>query len=328
MNKRDIGILLGGTVAGMSLTMVGAAYTVIKENFMRRKPYVPKPGQIESVDEMHADYLRRKGIAAIKAQKVEKVGIVSRDGLSLNGHYVHNTEAKRTPGEPVNVVLLSHGYGGSGYKDLSIFAEFYVKQGYDILVIDQRAHGNSEGRYITFGDHESDDVAGWVDKIIEIAGDNCRILLHGWSMGAATVYLAAAKGLPKQVKGLIYDCGYSTAEAQMFHIAKKSMGLPDPLLWYMLQFIKPVAFFFCGFSINSASPILASRNMTLPILFVHGAKDSVVPVKMGRRLYHATIRTDYRRMLIVPDADHTYSYVYDKTGYENAIKSLMKYCMA
>ena len=326
MKKRDVAMLVGGTITGMSVAMTGAAAWVIRQNFTRRKPKAEKPGQIESMDAMHMDYLRRRSIGRIQKQAAEELEIESVDGLLLHAHYIHNLEVERAEGEPVNVVLLCHGYGGTGYRDLVIFADYYISQGFDLLIIDQRTHGRSEGSFITFGAREQDDVALWVDRIIQIAGDDCRILLHGWSMGAATVYLAVVNGLPSNVKGLIYDCGYAVAEAQMLYTAHEYTKLPKSVLWYVMQFAKPLCKLVCGFDMAEAAPFFAADEMMLPIFFVHGTEDSCVPFWMGRSLYRSTIHAPYRKMLTVPGADHTYSYARDKKGYEQGISSLIRYC--
>ncbi len=327
MKKRDIGILIGGTTLGMSTVLAGGALHLVNKKFRRQKPKEPKPGSIECVNKMHADYLQRKSFARIKAQDTEGIDITSRDGLLLHASYVHNLEAQREENDPVDVVIFSHGYGGSGYKDLAMFADYYINKGFDLLIIDQRTHGRSEGEFITFGAREYMDISDWTNKVVDIAGNDCRILLHGWSMGAVSIYLAAAHGIAPQVKGLIFDCGYAIAEAQMFRTAKDYSMVPPCVLWYTLQYLKPLCRLICGFDLKDAAPLFVARDMTLPILFVHGAKDELIPLSSGRRLYEATNRTHYRKMLIVPDAGHTYSYVCDKPGYEAAIDDLIEYAM-
>jgi len=326
MKKKDEALLIGGTLTGMALVANALAIGYIKENFVRKIKKI-KPGKIESVDEMHIDYLRRKSLAWIKEQRVEDIEITSKDGLTLCGQYIINGDVDRTEDEPVNIVLLSHGYGGTGYKDMLIFADFYRKQGYDIMLIDQRAHGKSEGTAISFGALEKDDCTRWVKKVIERHDGNCRILMHGWSMGAAIIYLAAAGGLPPQVRGLVYDCGYSVAEAEFLHVSQNMVPLPKVLLWYIIQFMKPWCRILCGFDMKDSSPLFVAHNMKLPVFFVHGTTDSCVPVWMGRRMYKATDRTTYRDLLLVENADHTYSYIHDKDGYEAGVLKLMDKCM-
>ena len=326
MRKRDVVGLLGGTATGMSVVLTGLAAVAIQENFTKRCPRAAKPGTIESVDEMHIDYLRRRALEWVKTQEKEDLEIKSKDGLTLRGQYIHNIDAGRAADEPKKVVLLSHGYGGTGIKDLMIFVDFYRKQGFDICVIDQRAHGLSDGAVITFGAKEQGDLIRWVRTIVGIAGDDCKILLHGWSMGAAICYLAAAEGLPPQVKGLVYDCGYSVAEAQFLHSAKKMTHLAKPLLWYIIQAMKPLLKLFINYDMKDSAPLFVAKDMKLPIFFVHGAADEIVPLWMGRKLYEATNRASYRDMLIVPEANHTYSYLHDRKGYEAGILKLLENC--
>lgn len=325
MKKKDTALLVGGTLTGMCVVLNVLALECIRKNFVRKSPKV-YPGKIESVDEMHMDYLRRKNIAFIKNRRIENLEIKSRDGLVLFGQYIYSNSSQNE-NEPTNIVILSHGYGGNGYKDMVIFTEFYSKMGYDVLLIDQRAHGKSEGTAITFGAHESDDIILWARTMVEKHAGNCKMLIHGWSMGAAGAYLAAAKGLPTQVKGIVYDCGYSVAEAQFMHFAKRTIPLPNTLIWYVLQFMKPWCKILCDFNMKDSSPLFVSRSMRLPIFFVHGAEDSCVPMWMGRRLYEATDRTAYRDMLIVPETEHTYCYIHAKDAYEDGILKLIEKCM-
>lgn len=326
MKRKDTALLVGGTLTGMGVVMNVLALGFIKENFTRRAPKI-KPGKIESIDEMHIDYLRRKNSKWLKMQKKDSIVIRSHDGLKLKGEYFHNSETDREKDEPVDIVLFIHGYGGTGYKDMLIFTDYYRKKGYDMMLIDQRSHGKSEGSAITFGALEKEDISRWVNYLVKKFNGNCRIILHGWSMGAATAYLAAANGLPKQVKGIVYDCGYSVAETQFLHVAKQIAILPTAMLWYIIQFMKPWCKFLCGFSMSDSSPLLVSHKMHLPIFFVHGDKDSCVPVSMGKIMYEATYESAYRDLLIVPDADHTYSYIHGKSEYELGLDKLLNACM-
>lgn len=328
MKKEETAKLIGGTLTGMGIVLNVLALGAIKENFFRHCPKAAKPGKIDSVDEMHMDYLRRKSLSWMNSQEKEDLEIRSQDGLLLKGEYIHNGDAVRGEDEPVKLVVFSHGYMGTGLKDLSIFADFYRKQGFDVMLIDQRSHGDSEGDFITFGAKEKDDMTRWIRLAIDKAGANCQIILHGWSMGAAVVYLAAAQGLPPQVKGLVYDCGYSVAEAEFLHTAKQIFPLPKALLWYVLQMMKPWCKLVFGFDMKDASPLFVAKDMKLPVFFVHGGVDSCVPLWMGRRLYETTDRTAYRDMLIVSEADHTFSYIRDKNGYEAGLKKLLKNCIA
>ena len=71
-----------------------------------------------------------------------------------------------------------------------------------MLLIDERAHGESEGTYIGFGTMDRLDGMEWVKWMIDKIGDDAQILLHGNSMGGATVCMMSGLKLPDQVKGL------------------------------------------------------------------------------------------------------------------------------
>jgi len=312
MKKLMIGIAATTGILGCSLyELYSAVYCVNDKKF---RPTVPKGEQYEA---------RRKKIREMieeaDALPYEEVETVSADGHRLWGRFYRGKED--APFE-----LMFHGYKSHAIRDFSGGLPDGVKAGMNVLVVDQRAHGKSEGSMITFGAKEQDDMTRWIRTAIDIAGDNSRILLHGWSMGAAVVYLAAANGLPSQVKGVIYDCGYGAVEAQFLHTSQKITHFPITLLYFMIQFMKPWCRILGGFDMKEASPLFVARNMTLPILFVHGAQDSVVPVWMGKKLCAATTKAGYRDFLLVQDADHTDSYLRDKANYEKKIIKLWKAC--
>ena len=124
----------------------------------------------------------------------------SADDLQLSAvHY--------SPENPTGKwVILVHGYGKIG-EAMNNFAEPYLAQGVDVLVVDQRAAGNSAGEWLTMGVAEAADIAIWTQEI-EKTNANAQITLHGVSMGAATVMMAAALNQTTNVTGMIEDCGY------------------------------------------------------------------------------------------------------------------------
>ena len=142
----------------------------------------------------------------VMAMPHESVWIESIDGLRLHGKYY-----EYAPGAPMELML--HGYRGSAERDLCGGVQRAFALGRNVLIVDQRACGKSEGRVITFGIKESRDCLAWVDYIIERFGKEQKIILTGISMGAATVLCAAGQPLPEQVVGVLADCGYTSAKA-------------------------------------------------------------------------------------------------------------------
>ena len=114
------------------------------------------------------------------------VHIKSRDGLVLKGRLY-----KKQKNKPRAVVIAVHGFHSGGLRDMGRFADMYSRNGFDYLIISQRSHFDSEGEYLTFGAKESFDILDWADIVRKIYAPDIPIILHGVSMGAATVLIAA-----------------------------------------------------------------------------------------------------------------------------------------
>ena len=146
-------------------------------------------------------------------QDAEDIFLPSYDGLRLHGQLLQQPGAKGT-------ILLFHGYRSSWIIDFSIVLPYYYSLGYNLLAVDERAHGQSEGVYITFGIHERWDAATWAQYAAMHFGPDHPLFLGGLSMGATTVLLASALELPPSVRGVIADCGFTEAYAEMRHVLR------------------------------------------------------------------------------------------------------------
>ena len=140
----------------------------------------------------------------VRAMPHEDFYITSFDGLKLHGRYF-----EYAPGAPIE--LMVHGYRGNGDRDLCGGVQRCFAMGRSSLVIDQRCSGESGGKVITFGIREYRDCLAWVDFMVKHFGEDAKIILTGISMGASTVLMAAGNPLPRQVKGVLADCGFSCA---------------------------------------------------------------------------------------------------------------------
>lgn len=236
----------------------------------------------------------------------KEVEIISFDGLLLKGKYYEGE-----PGAPVE--LMMHGYRGEAERDLcgGIQRAFALKR--NVLIVDQRACGKSEGNVISFGVNESRDCRAWVEYIIKMLGPDVRIILTGISMGAATVVMAAGRPLPENVIGILADCGYSSAKAIIKNTIKE-MKLPADLLY---PFVKLGAKIYGHFDVEENPPIEAIKKCTKPVIFIHGEDDRFVPCYMSRELYDAC--TAPKRLLTVAGAGHGLSYMVDGEGYLKAL---------
>lgn len=236
----------------------------------------------------------------------ESVTITTFDGLKLHGKYYEYAQ-----GAPME--LMFHGYRGSAERDLCGGVQRAFALGRNVLIVDQRACGKSEGRVITFGVKESRDCLAWLAYITEQFGAEQKVILTGISMGAATVLCASGYDLPPNVVGILADCGYTTANA-IIHKVIDQLGLPSKLLY---PFVKLGARIFGGFGLESVSPIEAVKNCKVPVIFIHGETDDFVPCSMSKENFDACPTA--KRLVTVPEAGHGMAYLVDGKGYLQAL---------
>lgn len=236
----------------------------------------------------------------------EKVTIMSHDGLKLHGRYYHIRD-----GAPIE--LLFHGYRSHPYRDCSGGHALSRKLGFNALVIDQRAHGSSEGHTISFGIQERHDVHGWVRYCSDRFGNDVPMILSGLSMGAATVLMASDGELPANVKCIIADSPYSSPKAI---IEKVCLDENYPLT-LCRPFFHLGAFLFGKFNLNETSAKAAVANATVPILLIHGEDDRFVPCSMTHEI--AAHCTSYFEVHTFPEAGHGLCYMTDPRRYERIV---------
>ncbi len=267
-----------------------------------RDPYpVPKGKAYEPYHEKMREWIKETDLLPREA-----VSIASFDGLTLRGLYFEHA-----PGAPIE--LMFHGYRGSARRDLSGGVGRRLALGHNVILIDQRAGGYSDGHITTFGIRESRDCLSWVDYAIRRFGPDCRLILTGISMGAATVLMAAGQPLPPQVVGVLADCGYTSARDIMYHVMRQ-LHLPPALLYPPVRLAGRI---FGGFDIEDASPIRAMERCRAPVIFYHGDADDFVPCRMSRENYAACAAP--KRLHITPGAGHGMSYPADPEPYIAAL---------
>lgn len=236
----------------------------------------------------------RPGIDFIDNHPFEEVSILSFDGLKLYGRYYTNNSDK--------TVILVHGYRSNGKHDFSGALKFYYDYGFNVLLIDQRSHGKSEGKLITFGVKESFDVRDWAEFLNKKYNPK-YIVLSGVSMGGGTVVFALKRGLPQNVKCVIADCGFTSPEAIIRKVGYDRFKINAK---FYMPFLNAMTHIFGGFSIYETTPD-ALKNNKIPIVFIHGEKDNFVPVEMSRESLKAAGK--YGSGIFVKEADHGLSYL-------------------
>ena len=186
-----------------------------------------------------------------------------------------------------------------------------------MLLVDQRAHAGSEGKYLSFGIFESRDTISWIEYINRRIGSETPIILKGVSMGGATVMMAAALELPENVVGILSDCGYSSPEAIIRHV----MGLRHypQCLFPLLRLGGKI---FCGFDVCAQTPLEALKSSRVPMFFIHGDDDRFVPYEMGRACFEACPTEKF--FFTGKNAGHGLSYILDREGYMQVYKEFVK----
>ena len=246
--------------------------------------------------------LMKRWIAEGRARKHTDYYIKSHDGLTLHAKYFEY--AKDAPTE-----IMFHGYRGSAERDLSGGLQRCLALGRNVLLVDQRTTCGSRGHVITFGINEHRDCIAWAEFAAKEFGPDATLLLTGISMGASTVLMAAGKQLPPNVKGVLADCGFTTAE-EIIKKCSRDLHLPADLLY---PFIKLGAKIFGRFDLDEYSALEAVQRCTLPVYFIHGETDNFVPCYMSRKLYENC--TAPKMLVTVANAGHGLGYVVDNKKY-------------
>lgn len=240
----------------------------------------------------------------------EEVSIHSLDGCRLYGKLYRIKES-------APLVIFFHGYHGVYAWDGYGFFKICKRNGINILMVDERAHGKSEGSAITFGVKERYDCKLWTEYAAERFGGNTDIFLAGVSMGAASVMMASELDLPENVRGIVADCGYSEPAAIIKETVRK-MKLPvKPVYWL----IKLGARIFGQFDLEETAALNAVKKLQIPILFIHGKQDSVVPFAMHEELYESC--TGRKERVLIEGADHANSAMTDYETYETAVMQFL-----
>lgn len=246
------------------------------------------------------------------SQPHEDVWIHSEDGLRLHGTFFPNRGSGR-------VILCFHGYTSEGMKDYIGLSDYYLRRGYAMLLVDARAHGRSEGTYIGFGCLDRMDALQWIAWLLETCGEDCSIILHGTSMGAATVLMTSGLKLPRQVKGIVSDCGFTSPKEVFTHVLHTMYHIPAfPIIQIADRMNRKLA----GYGMDTCNAAREVKKSVTPTLFIHGSADTFVPVCMCEEMYQNCAAEKWK--LIVPGAAHAESYYMDTGRYEKALDLFLK----
>ncbi|SHE88614.1 hypothetical protein SAMN05444392_104129 [Seinonella peptonophila] len=240
----------------------------------------------------------------------EEVTIKSKDGHQLHGYYIDAFP------EQQDVVMIVHGYTVA-YPWSMQFASVFLKKRFNLLVIDQRAHGESEGRYTTYGVQEKYDIERWVEWLRTRKGRNVRIGFHGQSLGGGTVLEYSR--LSDEIMFMIIDCSYADFSELVKYQIRRLYRVPLFPVYYLIQCW---VYLFARFKLSEVKPITASASSKFPILFIHGSHDWFIPPSMSKQLYDAK-KVGKKELVFIEGAGHGNSLPHNRKRYEQVVKNFL-----
>ncbi len=232
---------------------------------------------------------------------------------SFDGYRLHAYEFKQNTNSDKWAVCV-HGYRDKA-EGMSLYAYNYYNQGFNVLLPDLKGHGKSEGKYVGMGYTDRKDLLCWIEKIIN-KFPTSQIVLHGVSMGAATVMMTCGEDLPSNVKVAVEDCGYSSVYDQYAYVADNFINIP--LRGFALGALNTYAQLKTGVNLKQMDATAQLQKSKVPMLFIHGDKDTFVPLEMLTKVYDANSQIE-KEKFIVAGATHAYSASQDPENYFNKV---------
>ena len=245
---------------------------------------------VEETQEQKENRIQKENWLSEKSEDVY-ITTSNNGNLKLHAYEIKNTE------KPHIWAIVVHGYTAQG-KNMIGFAEEYYNRGYNVLMLDLRGHGNSEGDYIGMGWHDRLDLIDWCNYLINKNTD-CKIILHGVSMGAATVMMATGEELPENVKVAIEDCGYTSMWQEFEMQLKRLFNLPS---FPVLNAASAVCKIRAGYMLEEGSAVEQVKKSKTPTLFIHGEEDTFVPFEMLDIIYESA--NCEKQKLVIEGATH------------------------
>jgi len=232
----------------------------------------------------------------------ESETISSYDGLKLHGIYIPARDKHSN-----KLAIVMHGYQSKA-RDMMIIAKMYSDMGFQVLVIDQRAHGQSQGKFTSVGYYESYDLKKWLHFVTRNYGANINILLHGVSMGAATAVLATRFRESNNVKMMVLDSCFTNFKDTL------KLSTDHGYQKLFIPGVNLMSRFILKFGLKTVNPLKHIRRSNIPSIFIYGSDDKVITKKMTESLHHH-LKSQQKEILIIEGARHAKGFELDKDRY-------------
>ena len=306
--KNNVGAVIGGVLGFSGLAAAGAAAgsaaffydfsLTPKKHDVRNDRNPSEKDYVAGRRWMHEHPLRRD------------LYITSGDGLLLHANYIPSADKNCH-----RYAICVHGYADTS-ESMGLYARhYYDVYGMNVLLPDLRGHGGSEGDYVGMGLHDSKDIARWITRITQMDLE-AVIILHGISMGAATVLMTTGRELPDCVKAAVSDASYTSAyeEFKFVYGTLPNTIIPADVMMEMVRAITRVR---AHYDLRKAAPVDAVKTSKTPTLFIHGDADDFVPSNMMPQIYEAAACR--KKFAWFSGAKHVQSVVREPEGYWNTV---------
>ncbi|WP_078545919.1 alpha/beta hydrolase [Litchfieldia alkalitelluris] len=239
----------------------------------------------------------------------KNIRIPSPFGYDIHGWFTKANLEKK-------FIIISHGVTMNKINSIK-YMKLFLSRGWNVIIYDQRRHGQSGGNTTSYGHYEKFDLQAVVNWVKKQYGEDATIGIHGESMGAVTALLYAGM-IEDGADFYIADCPFSDFKEQLQYRLKKEFKLPSFL-------VLPVANFFLklrdGYRIEEVSPIAVIKKIKSPILFIHSEKDDYILPEMTQKLYES--KEGPKKLFLAVNGNHAYSFADNKEDYEAAIDEFL-----
>ena len=300
-----------------------AAFTVsgcLAGKYMSRYALTPEPHGLADIERTRhkADSLcpgSTEWYDSLKDQDILKdTVIVGYRDFKIHACYV----PAKDPSNAQGTAIVVHGYGDNHFVFLYLVRMYRDELNYNVLFPDLQYHGYSEGDHIQMGWYDRFDVEKWIEVAHDIFKDNFMVL-HGVSMGGATVMMTSGDELPDYVRAFVEDCGYSSVIVQFNNNRKQSFGFIPPDVLQSASLVTKKKY---GWGFWEASSVKQLAKCEKPMLFIHGDADDFVPTDNVYKNYDAKVN-GYKEIWVVPGAVHANSYAKAPQEYTQRVRDFL-----
>lgn len=241
------------------------------------------------------------------------VSFTSRvDGLKLKGWLILSPENRQT-------IIFAHGYGMNRLQEdvpLLPLVQVLISKGYNVLMFDFRNSGESEGQITSVGQFEVRDLLGAVDFIQSQRNLSSKIILYGFSMGAATAILAGAQ--EPTVAAVVADAPFADLESYLRRNLTVWTKLPE---MPFNQTVLTMTTLITGLDAKQVSPMGEVNKLgNRPLLLIHGEADTDIPIENSELIQQ---KYPFAQLVRVPNAKHVQSFKVDSRRYSAEVMQFL-----